>query len=41
MTEDAGVDRASVKEALIVPETKPLDDLLADLQRERASMAVV
>ena len=31
----------SVKEALIVPETKPLDDLLADLQRERASMAVV
>ena len=25
----------------IVPETKPLDDLLADLQRERASMAVV
>ena len=27
--------------ALIVPETKPLDDLLADLQRERASMAVV
>ena len=30
-----------MKEALIVPETKPLDDLLADLQRERASMAVV
>ena len=30
-----------VHEALIVPETKPLDDLLADLQRERASMAVV
>ncbi len=30
-----------VNEALIVPETKPLDDLLADLQRERASMAVV
>jgi CBS domain containing-hemolysin-like protein len=29
------------KEALIIPETKPLDDLLADLQRERASMAVV
>ena len=28
-------------EALIVPETKPLDDLLADLQRERTSMAVV
>ncbi|MBA2793547.1 MAG: HlyC/CorC family transporter [Thermoleophilaceae bacterium] len=31
----------SVKDALIVPETKPLDDLLADLQRERASVAVV
>ena len=31
----------SVKDALIVPETKPLDDLLADLQRARASMAVV
>ena len=30
-----------VHEALIVPETKPLDDLLADLQRQRASMAVV
>jgi CBS domain containing-hemolysin-like protein len=30
-----------VKDALIVPETKPLDDLLADLQRERASIAVV
>src|SRR3954467_4767492 len=32
---------SSVKDAVIVPETKPLDDLLADLQRERASMAVV
>jgi CBS domain containing-hemolysin-like protein len=31
----------SVKDALIVPETKPLDDLLADLQRQRTSMAVV
>ncbi len=30
-----------IKEALIVPETKPLDDLLADLQRQRSSMAVV
>ena len=42
MTEgaDASIAR-SVKDALIVPETKPLDDLLADLQRERASMAVV
>ncbi len=32
---------ASVKDALIVPETKALDDLLADLQRERVSVAVV
>ncbi len=32
---------SSVKDALIVPETKPLDDLLADLQRERTSVAVV
>ncbi|MFL5844824.1 MAG: hemolysin family protein [Solirubrobacteraceae bacterium] len=30
-----------VNEAPIVPETKPLDDLLADLQRQRSSMAVV
>src|SRR4051812_1445209 len=30
-----------VHEAVIVPETKPLDDLLADLQRQRSSMAVV
>jgi CBS domain containing-hemolysin-like protein len=30
-----------IKDALIVPETKPLDDLLADLQRQRSSMAVV
>jgi magnesium and cobalt exporter, CNNM family len=37
---DSGIEPA-VKDALIVPETKPLDDLLADLQRERASMAVV
>src|SRR5215212_9396465 len=27
-----------VKDAIIVPETKPLDDLLADLQRHRSSM---
>jgi CBS domain containing-hemolysin-like protein len=42
MTEgpDASIE-SSVKDALIVPETKPLDDLLADLQRERSSMAVV
>ncbi|WP_354698250.1 hypothetical protein DSM112329_03916 [Paraconexibacter sp. AEG42_29] len=30
-----------VTDAPIVPETKPLDDLLADLQRTRSSMAVV
>jgi CBS domain containing-hemolysin-like protein len=30
-----------IKPAPIVPETKPLDDLLADLQRSRSSMAVV
>jgi CBS domain containing-hemolysin-like protein len=37
---DASIQPA-VKDAPIVPETKPLDDLLADLQRERATMAVV
>ena len=42
MTEGPNASIATaVKDALIVPETKPLDDLLADLQRERASMAVV
>jgi CBS domain containing-hemolysin-like protein len=30
-----------VRAAPIVPETKPLDDLLADLQRQRSSLAVV
>jgi CBS domain containing-hemolysin-like protein len=30
-----------VREAPIVPETKPLDDLLSDLQRERTELAVV
>jgi len=30
-----------VHDALIVPETKPLDDLLADLQHQRTSMAVI
>ncbi len=30
-----------VREAPIVPETKALDDLLADLQRERSSLAIV
>ena len=37
---DARFD-ALVREAPIVPETKPLDDLLADLQRERTELAVV
>jgi CBS domain containing-hemolysin-like protein len=37
---DASIEPA-VKPALLVPETRPLDDLLADLQRERVSMAVV
>jgi CBS domain containing-hemolysin-like protein len=32
---------STVTEAPIVPETKPLDDLLADLQRRRTSLAVV
>jgi CBS domain containing-hemolysin-like protein len=32
---------AVVRDVPIVPETKPLDDLLADLQRERTAMAVV
>jgi CBS domain containing-hemolysin-like protein len=42
MTEgpDAPIE-GGVKDALIVPETKPLDDLLADLQRERMSIAIV
>jgi len=30
-----------VHDAVIVPETKPLDDLLADLQRARSSLSVV
>ena len=37
---DAQIEPA-VRDALIVPETKPLDDLLTELQRERSSMAVV
>jgi CBS domain containing-hemolysin-like protein len=32
---------SAVREALIVPETKPLDDLLTELQRQRSSMGVV
>jgi CBS domain containing-hemolysin-like protein len=30
-----------VRDAPIIPETKPLDDLLAELQRERTTMSVV
>jgi magnesium and cobalt exporter, CNNM family len=30
-----------IRDALIVPETKPLDDLLTELQRQRSSMGVV
>ena len=30
-----------IRDAPIVPETKPLDDLLADLQRQRTSLAIV
>ena len=32
---------AAIRDALIVPETKPLDDLLTELQRQRSSMGVV
>jgi CBS domain containing-hemolysin-like protein len=31
----------AIRDALIVPETRPLDDLLQDLQRQRTSIAVV
>src|SRR3954454_10253246 len=42
MTEDGDASfESAVRDAPIVPETKPLDDLLADLQRTRSSMAVV
>jgi CBS domain containing-hemolysin-like protein len=37
---EAHFDRL-VREAPLVPETKPLDDLLADLQRERTELAIV
>ena len=30
-----------VREALIMPETKPLDDLLTDMRRQRSSLAVI
>jgi magnesium and cobalt exporter, CNNM family len=32
---------SAVRDALIVPETKPLDDLLTELQRQRSSVGVV
>ena len=32
---------AAVRDALIVPETKPLDDLLTELQRQRSSIGAV
>ncbi|MEX0992910.1 MAG: hemolysin family protein [Solirubrobacterales bacterium] len=41
---DEGPDTALeplVRDALIMPETKPLDDLLADMQRQRTSIAVI
>src|SRR5919198_896563 len=37
---DAAIEPA-IRDALIVPETKPLDDLLTELQRQRSSMGVV
>jgi CBS domain containing-hemolysin-like protein len=42
MAEGPGAKIESViRDALIVPETKPLDDLLTELQRQRSSMGVV
>jgi CBS domain containing-hemolysin-like protein len=38
--QEAGI-AGLVREAPIVPETKPLDDLLADLQRQRTELAIV
>ena len=40
----AGADTSiepAVRDAPIIPETKPLDDLLAELQRQRSSIAIV
>ena len=37
---DASIESA-IREVPIVPETKPLDDLLAELQRQRSSIAVI
>ena len=42
MAEDAEASiEPAIKPVTIVPETKPLDDLLADLQRNRSTMSVV
>jgi len=42
MTEGAQASiEPAIRDAFIAPETKPLDDLLADLQRRRTSMAVI
>jgi CBS domain containing-hemolysin-like protein len=42
LAEDPNAEIApAIKPATIVPETKPLDDLLADLQRNRSTMAIV
>lgn len=38
--QDASIEPA-IRDAPIVPETKPLDDLLAELQRQRSSMGVI
>ncbi len=41
---NAGADASiasAIRDAPIVPETKPLDDLLAELQRQRSSIAIV
>ncbi len=37
---DTSIESA-VRDAPIIPETKPLDDLLAELQRQRSSIAIV
>ena len=37
---DAALEPA-IRDALIVPETRPLDDLLQDLQRQRTSLSIV
>ncbi len=37
---DAALEPA-IRDALIIPETRPLDDLLQDLQRQRTSLSIV